>query len=652
MKGKWFLGLGLAVALLLPVLAGMTTAQEPDGSPLTSMFTYQGRLKINDAPYSGFCDLQFGLWDELSGGTQVGEDKLLYDIELVEGYFTVVLDWLEGAFVGEKRFLDITARCPADSGTWEPLSPRLELTSTPYALYAKRSPWPGLLDVPADFADGVDNDTIYIAGPGLVLTETIFSADLAVLQRRVSGVCGTGYAIREVFDDGNVLCEPVGGGGGGNAWLLAGNSGTTPGYDFVGTTDDQPLVFKVNGERALRLEPTGVSPNLIGGHIANWAWDGVYAASIGGGGDASDPNIVTDAWGTIGGGAGNQAGDAAGTVADAQMATIGGGFENTAGSLATVGGGWGNLATGDEATVGGGFYNQATGDSSAVAGGYSNTASGIVATVSGGSSNEASGDGSAVGGGYTNTAFGSYSTLGGGYGNVAEGYAATVPGGLMNEAEGDYSFAAGRRAAAWNRGCFVWGDSTDALVSCGTQDTWVARASGGVAFYSNAGLTSGVWLAGGGNAWNGISDRATKENFSPADGSGILERLASLPVQEYNLKSQDESIRHVGLVAQDFATFGYGESDKAINMQDADGVALAAIQALYTQVQEKDARIAALQQQNAELDARLTALEQAAQGGKPQETGRPLPVPWLLAAGVAVAGGGGWAARRRTGGAR
>ena len=143
-----------------------------------------------------------------------------------------------------------------------------------------------------------------------------------------------------------------------------------------------------------------------------------------------------------------------------------------------------------------------------------------------------------------------------------------------------------------------------------TQTTCGLRGrSGGVYFYTNAGLTSGSYLAAGANSWNSISDRATKENFTPADSQAILETLASLPLQEYNLKSQDNSIRHVGLVAQDFATFGYGESDKAINMEDADGVALAAIQALYAENQALKAENTSQQHQIDAFEARLTELE-------------------------------------------
>src|SRR5947207_6075580 len=38
-------------------------------------------------------------------------------------------------------------------------------------------------------------------------------------------------------------------------WKLGGNAGTTPGTNFVGTSDNKALEFKVNSARALRLEP-------------------------------------------------------------------------------------------------------------------------------------------------------------------------------------------------------------------------------------------------------------------------------------------------------------------------------------------------------------------------------------------------------------
>ncbi|HAV62636.1 MAG TPA: hypothetical protein DCY13_09750, partial [Verrucomicrobiales bacterium] len=47
------------------------------------------------------------------------------------------------------------------------------------------------------------------------------------------------------------------------------------------------------------------------------------------------------------------------------------------------------------------------------------------------------------------------------------------------------------------------------------------------------------------------SDRQLKENFRPLDGLAVLEKVAALPLSEWNYK-QDPATRHVGPMAQDF----------------------------------------------------------------------------------------------------
>jgi hypothetical protein len=129
-------------------------------------------------------------------------------------------------------------------------------------------------------------------------------------------------------------------------WKVGGNTGTTPGTNFIGTSDNKALELKVNGKRALRLEPTSSSPNLIGGSAANAVAVGAYGATIGGGGTVLAPNTVGGTVGTVAGGTGNSA--------------IGGG--------STVGGGEGNAAVGGLSTVPGGDRNTAGGASSLAAG--------------------------------------------------------------------------------------------------------------------------------------------------------------------------------------------------------------------------------------------------------------------------------------------
>jgi hypothetical protein len=269
-------------------------------------------------------------------------------------------------------------------------------------------------------------------------------------------------------------------------WALEGNSGTDPAVNFLGTTDDTALNFRVNDQRALRLEPNAISPNVIGGFSGNEVTAGALGATIGGGGASTFTNRVTDDYGTVGGGLNNLVGDGAGTTSDSQYATVGGGLGNTAsGVRATVGGGGGNEATGLNATVGGGFVNTATGD---------------VATVGGGGSNTASGQQATVGGGASNTASGPQATVGGGGSNTASGANATVAGGFANTAAGTVSFAAGNRAKVNHDGAFVWADSTDADFASSALNEFAVRAGGGVRFVVGGNTCS---LDSGTGAWTG-----------------------------------------------------------------------------------------------------------------------------------------------------
>jgi hypothetical protein len=138
------------------------------------------------------------------------------------------------------------------------------------------------------------------------------------------------------------------------------------------------------------------------------------------------------------------------------------------------------------------------------------------------------------------------------------------------------------------------------------------RASGGAEIFTSANLSTGVILSAGGGAWASVSDRAVKSNVQPVDAREALTKVLKLPISTWNYNAQDESIRHIGPMAQDFhAAFGVGEDDKHITAIDADGVALAAIQGLHQLILDKEQVIDAQQRQINELSARLTKLEAA-----------------------------------------
>ncbi|HDD25398.1 MAG TPA: hypothetical protein ENF52_08175, partial [Chloroflexi bacterium] len=321
-----------------------------------------------------------------------------------------------------------------------------------------------------------DNDTTYTAGIGI---------SIGVGNSINVQFAGTGTADTVARSDHNHD---------GRYWKLDGNSGTGPPGNFLGTTDNNPLELRVNGKRALRLEPNANSPNVVGGYSGNSVTDGVAGASIGGGGTIWNDNRVTDNYGTIGGGIKNQAGNDAGTVSDKQYATVGGGY--------------GNTASGESSTVGGGKNNTASGAGAVVAGGDNNTASGPVAFVGGGYGNEASGENAAVVGGYRNSAAGYISFIGGGANITVTGQYAAVAGGSAITVTGDYGFVGGglRNKASGSLATVGGGVDNEAsnnyaTVGGGTNNTASGTYAtvGGGSFNTASGLYGGTTVSGGSN---------------------------------------------------------------------------------------------------------------------------------------------------------
>ncbi len=175
----------------MPIVGAQETTPSLTLAPLGGGFTYQGELQDGDGPVTGLCDFQFKLWDTSSAGGQVGNTQTVNNVSVAEGLFSVLLNdaaqFGSSAFTGDARWLELAVRCPAGGGTFIALTPRQILAATPYALYSQSSTWNGLSDVPADFADNIDNDTTYTAGTGLALNSGTFSVQ-AVPWTTLSGI--------------------------------------------------------------------------------------------------------------------------------------------------------------------------------------------------------------------------------------------------------------------------------------------------------------------------------------------------------------------------------------------------------------------------------------------------------------------------------
>ena len=362
------------------------------------------------------------------------------------------------------------------------------------------------------------------------------------------------------------LTGPQGPPGSADAWSRTGNAGTDPSVNFLGTTDNQPLEFKVNGRRALRLEPTtndvshSNTVNVIGGSPMNFVTPGVYGATIAGGGGeyggTSYTNRVTAGFGT-------------------------------------VGGGLGNTSSGLSATVPGGNFNTAAGDYSFAAGNraYANHQGSFVWADS------QSAD-------FTST--------------TNDQFAVRASGGVQF-ATNTSLFCGQQMRQMLN----LWGtkygigvqglttyfrtDDTDAnngfsWYKGGVHSDTYADPGGGTELMHLTG--KGLWVN---TTFVSTSDRNAKQDFAAVDCRSVLDKVAQLPIQTWAYKA-DPKTKHLGPVAQDFhSAFGIGTDDKHIATVDESGVALAAIQGLNQKLeetlQEKETEIT-------ELKQRLEKMEQ------------------------------------------
>ncbi|MBK8271274.1 MAG: hypothetical protein IPK83_24330 [Planctomycetes bacterium] len=108
-------------------------------TPLSSEFTYQGRLHASGFPAISTADFQFSLLGAATGGAQIGTTLSRDNVALVDGVFTTSLDFGASAFAGQARWLEIAVRSPAGVGGFTTLTPRQPITATPNATFSQQT---------------------------------------------------------------------------------------------------------------------------------------------------------------------------------------------------------------------------------------------------------------------------------------------------------------------------------------------------------------------------------------------------------------------------------------------------------------------------------------------------------------------------------
>src|SRR5712692_7846100 len=239
-------------SVLLPIVFTVALASLApfiQAAPLGTAFTYEGHLTSGTNPANGHYDFTFKLFDASAGPTQHGSSLTNPAVVVSKGLFTTELDFGAGIFDGTAYWLEIGVRTNG-GGSFTTLAPRQSVTPSPYAIFSPSAGSAGTASSATSVAaNGVSGSAIQngsITAPKIAPGEVVKS--LNTLHDHLTLADGMNLTLTTV---GNTLTfdSPT--------WSLTGNAGTALPANFLGTTDAQPLEFRVNSTRGLRLEFTG-----------------------------------------------------------------------------------------------------------------------------------------------------------------------------------------------------------------------------------------------------------------------------------------------------------------------------------------------------------------------------------------------------------
>jgi hypothetical protein len=590
-------------------------------------FTYQGQLLFNGSPANGNYDFKMQVYDADTGGNVIVGPITNTAVAVSNGLFTMLVDFGPGAFLGGSNWLHLLVQTNGGNN-FVSLLPRQQLTPAPYAIFANMSSnlsgtvSAAQLNGPLGNSQLANSSVTINAGTGLGGGGAVALGDSTTLHNTgvlsVSGnaditasTAGGAVTLGDSATNADTVSTIVKRDGSGNfsagSITLDGNLNLPVSSNGLGVIYSGPYTL---------LHTTGTQSTFLGQLAGNLTESnngntgiGTYALfSISAAGQNTAVGayaLYADTNGSFNTACGNLAlqnnlGGSynTGTGAGALQHNLGGSSNTAAGAGALYlnTSGSNNTANGVQALRDNtsGSYNTANGLNALYNNtlGYYNTANGYLALYSNtnGSANTANSQGAL----YSNTS---------GSDNTAEGVNA-----LYNNTIGN-----GNTALGYLAGYYITGTNNIDIGNYGESgETGIIRL-GDPNFQTTTYLAGNVYAT----SFNPTSDRNAKENFQPVDNQAVLAKVASLPVTQWNFKTESRDVQHIGPMAQDFqAAFQLSADDKHISVVDEGGVALAAIQGLNQKLDEKDAEIQELREKAAKvnsLEKRLNALEQLVQ---------------------------------------
>ena len=278
---------------------------------LGSEFTYQGLLKQSGGVLNDTADFEFTLFDADVDGNMIGPVVSVNNVAIVDGLFTVQLDFGVMPFSGDALWLEIAVRSPAGGGKFTTLLPRQPLTAIPYSLQTR-----GIF---------VDSDL----NVGIGTTSPATKLDVVGSVRIADGTQGDGRVLTSDADGVGMWQVPTGGGGFSNMQVFS----TTGATEFIVPAGVTKVMVEVRGGGG-----GGGKGNAGGGAVGQGGSGGGYGMGIFAVSPDSVHNVIVG-----GGGLGSNAG----------TCTVGSpGGTSSFGALISATGGGGGGGCGSSSTPG------------------------------------------------------------------------------------------------------------------------------------------------------------------------------------------------------------------------------------------------------------------------------------------------------------
>ena len=226
-----------ALVLAGQLLAGaqLAGAQGAVGDTIT----FQGQLARNGSLVDRVnCDFQFSLYDAPSDGNQLGDVLTVIDVPVTDGYFTADLDF-GNRFTGDERYLQVGVRCPPDPvDRYMALAQRFDLTSTPFAVYARS----------AANAGTVNSAVTALNATNVITAEIATSVEWADILNRPSGLDdGDDDTLANVCPDGSAATDKVAKFDGTDGWTCEADDDVDTLRDLKSTCDADEIAVLDDG---------------------------------------------------------------------------------------------------------------------------------------------------------------------------------------------------------------------------------------------------------------------------------------------------------------------------------------------------------------------------------------------------------------------